>query len=130
MRLSTRFPFGLFSRTITVGETETLTVLPRLGHLTESWAARRLEAFAGADRRRGLAGPEGDFYGVREWRSGDGRRLVHWRRSARLDRLVVRQFERPRNRDVAVLLDLGSLIRPATNAWKRWNWPSALRPRC
>ncbi len=106
LRLSTRFPFGLFSRTITVAETETLTVLPRLGHLTESWAARRLEAFAGADRRRGQAGPEGDFYGVREWRSGDGRRLVHWRSSARLDRLVVRQFERPRNRDVAVVLDL------------------------
>ena len=106
VRLSTRFPFGLFSRTVTVGETETLTVLPRLGRLTESWAARRLEAFAGADRRRGQAGPEGDFYGVREWHSGDGRRLVHWRSSVRLGKLVVRQFERPRNRDVAVVLDL------------------------
>ena len=106
VRLSTRFPFGLFSRTITVGESETLIVLPRLGRLTEGWAARRLEAFAGADRRRRRSGPEGDFYGVREWRSGDGRRLIHWRSSARLGKLVVRQFERPRSRDVAVVLDL------------------------
>ena len=106
MRLSTRFPFGLFSRTITVGESETLVVFPRLGRLTEGWAARRLEALAGADRRRQRSGPEGDFYGVREWRSGDGRRLVHWRSSARLGKLVVRQFERPRSRDLAVVLDL------------------------
>jgi uncharacterized protein (DUF58 family) len=80
--------------------------LPRLGRLTESWAARRLVALAGADRGRGQAGPEGDFYGVRDWQTGDGRRLIHWRRSVRLGKLVVRQFEQPRNRDVAVVLDV------------------------
>jgi uncharacterized protein (DUF58 family) len=106
LRLSTRFPFGLFSRTISVGEPETLVVLPRLGRLTRGWAARRQEAFAGTDRRRRRAGLEGDFYGVREWHSGDGRRLIHWRSSARLGRLVVRQFEQPRSRDVAIVLDL------------------------
>jgi uncharacterized protein (DUF58 family) len=58
------------------------------------------------DRRRRKAGAEGDFYGVREWRSGDGQRLIHWRSSARLGKLVVRQFERPFNRDVALVLDL------------------------
>ena len=106
LRASTRFPFGLFSRTITLGKPETLIVLPRLGRLTRGWAARRQEAFAGTDRRRRRPGAEGDFYGVREWRSGDGRRLIHWRSSARLGKLVVRQFERPRSRDVAVVLDL------------------------
>jgi len=106
LRVSTRFPFGLFSRTITLGKPETLIVLPRLGRLTSAWATRRQEAFAGIDRRRRQPGAEGDFYGVREWRSGDGQRLVHWRSSARLGRLVVRQFERPRSRDVAIVLDL------------------------
>ena len=106
LRASTRFPFGLFSRTITLGEPETLVVLPRLGRLTQGWAARRREALAGTDRRRQQPGTEGDFYGVREWRSGDGQRLIHWRTSARAGKLVVRQFERPRSRDVAVVLDL------------------------
>jgi uncharacterized protein (DUF58 family) len=105
LRLSTRFPFGLFSRTIAIGEVERLIVLPRLGRLTAGWKTRRLDAFV-ADRRHGQAGCEGDFYGVRGWHSGDGRRLVHWRSSARLGKLVVRQFEQPRNRDVAVVLDL------------------------
>jgi uncharacterized protein (DUF58 family) len=105
-RASTRFPFGLFSRTITLGEPETLVVLPRLGRLTQGWAARRREALAGTDRRHQRPGAEGDFYGVREWRSGDGRRLIHWRSSARAGKLVVRQFERPRSRDAAIVLDL------------------------
>ncbi len=111
VRLTTRFPFGLFSRTVTDGDSETLIVLPRLGRLTEGWAARRLEAFSGTDRRR-RPGPEGDFFGVREWRAGDGRRLIHWRSSARLGKLVVRQFERPRSRDVAVVLDLWQPEKP------------------
>ena len=80
--------------------------VPRLGRLTEGWAGRRLEAFAGVDRRSFRPGPEGDFYGVREWRGGDSGRLIHWRRSARLGKLVVRQFAQPRSRDVAVIVDL------------------------
>ncbi|MBU4272236.1 MAG: DUF58 domain-containing protein [Planctomycetes bacterium] len=113
IRLSTRFPFGLFSKTITVGRPETLIVLPRLGRLTEGWTARRMEAFAGADRRRNRPGLEGDFYGVRQWRAGDGKRLIHWRSSARTGELTVRQFERPRSRDVAVVLDLWQPDPPA-----------------
>jgi uncharacterized protein (DUF58 family) len=113
LRISTQFPFGLFSRTITAGDIESLIVLPRLGRLTEGWAARRLEAIAGADRRRRRAGPDGDFYGVRQWHSGDGRRLIHWRSSARLGKLVVRQFEQPQSRDAAVVLDLWQPKRPS-----------------
>jgi uncharacterized protein (DUF58 family) len=106
LRASTRFPFGLFSRTITLDKPETLIVQPRLGRLTQGWTARRREALVGTDRRRQKPGAEGDFYGVREWRSGDGLRLIHWRSSARANKLVVRQFERPRSRDVAIVLDL------------------------
>ena len=40
---------------------------------------------------------------------------MHWRRSARLTKLVVRQFERPRNRDTAVVLDLSLPVRPSAD---------------
>ncbi len=107
LRLSTRFPFGLLERRIVFDRTDTLTVFPRLGRLTHAWIMRHREAFEGAQRRerRGSRIP-GEFYGVREWRSGDSRRWIHWRSSARLGTLVVRQFEQRRNRDVAVLVDL------------------------
>ena len=112
LRLSTRFPFGLFCRTVSLGQTDTLIVFPRLGRLTRRWATRHREAFAGTHRRERRHGPEGDFYGVRDWRAGDSRRWIHWRSSARLGKLVVRQFEQPRNRDVAVLVDLWQPKRP------------------
>ena len=115
LRLSTRFPFGLFRYTISLGSTTTLTVFPRLGRLTQSWMAHRHESFAGTDRREQRPGIEGDFYGVRPWRRGDSRRCVHWRTTARAGKLMVRQLEQPRNRDVAILLDLWQPEQPGTN---------------
>ncbi|MEE8452522.1 MAG: DUF58 domain-containing protein [Thermoguttaceae bacterium] len=115
LRLSTRFPFGLFCRTTTVGGTDTLTVFPRLGRLTRVWAARHREALTGTHRRERRHGNEGDFFGVRQWRSGDSRRQIHWRSTARTGQLVVCQLEQPRNRDVVVLVDLRSPEQPGLN---------------
>lgn len=107
VRLSTRFPFGLFRHSIQLGQTEQLVVYPRIGRLTQRWTARQQQAFEGAQRREQHSGrAEGDFYGVRPWRTGDSQRWIHWRASARHQSLVVRQFEQYRNRDLAVLLDL------------------------
>jgi uncharacterized protein (DUF58 family) len=113
MRISTRFPLGLFSRGLTIGQSETFYVYPRLGRLTRRWLARRRQALAGADRKQRKPGPEGDFYGVRQWRNGDSLRLMHWRTSARTGKFVVRQFEQAHNRDAAVLLDLWLPERPS-----------------
>jgi len=113
LKVSTHFPFGLLRRTILLGKSETLTVFPRLGRLAAGWITRQHEAFEGTHRRERRHGPDGDFYGLRPWRSGDSRRWIHWRSSARVGGLVVRQFEQPRNRDVAVLLDLWQPEQPA-----------------
>ena len=107
VRLSTRFPFGLFRREVSLGSDETLLVFPRLGRLTQGWMKRRHESFEGGHRReRRHSRVSGNFFGVREWRHGDSRRWIHWRSSARHGNLVVRQFEQHRNRDVAIVLDL------------------------
>jgi uncharacterized protein (DUF58 family) len=49
---------------------------------------------------------DGDYYGLREWRNGDSKRWIHWRTTAKLGRLAVRQFEQQHNRDLALVLDL------------------------
>jgi uncharacterized protein (DUF58 family) len=54
--------------------------------------------------KRGTA--EGEFYGLRDWRPGDSQRWIHWRTTARVNQLVVRQFEQMQNWDAALLLDL------------------------
>jgi len=116
MGISTRFPFGLFLRRRQLKETDTLVVAPRLGRLARGWIARHHEDFEGAQREpRRHSRTTGDFFGVRDWRSGDSRRWIHWRSSARHGALVVRQFERHRNSDVAVVVDLWQPGAPASD---------------
>lgn len=111
---STRFPFGLLRRSYTVAAADSLVVYPRLGRLAKAWNAWRQEVAEGARRRERYHGrASGDFFGVREWHQGDSRRWIHWRSSARHGTLVVRQFERRRNRQYAILLDLWQPRKPA-----------------
>jgi uncharacterized protein (DUF58 family) len=117
MRLSTRFPFGLFRYSMNCGTSAILTVLPRLGRLAQSWNTLRHESFAGNERRELRPGIDGDFYGLRPWQQGDSRRWIHWRTSARAGGVMVRQFEQPHSRDAAIVLDLWQPAAPnATSA--------------
>jgi uncharacterized protein (DUF58 family) len=107
LKITTRFPFGFFRRVTSIEQSDWLMVFPRLGRLTRQWRARHHESFEGVNRReRQHGGTAGDYYGVRPWRRGDSRRLIHWRSSARHGTLVVRQFDLQRNRDLAILIEL------------------------
>jgi uncharacterized protein (DUF58 family) len=114
LRVSTRFPFGLVSGAITIGGHDELLVCPRLGRLSRAWSNVIEGAKAGQARtqhRKGLV--DGEFYGLRDWRPGDSPRWIHWRTTAKLAKLSVRQFEQQRNRDVALVLDLHRPDRPS-----------------
>jgi uncharacterized protein (DUF58 family) len=106
LRVSTRFPLALVRGQITLSANAACIVAPRLGKLLPEWASLLDAELVGDQRRhpqRGLS--DGDYYGLRPWQSGDSLRWVHWRTTAKLGRPVVRQFERRKNRDVALLLD-------------------------
>jgi uncharacterized protein (DUF58 family) len=45
------------------------------------------------------------FYGLREFRTGENPRLIHWKSSARLGRPLVREMEDEDTRQVWILLD-------------------------
>lgn len=113
-RVSTQFPFGLVRRSRMLDVTDRVLVYPRTGWLTPRWQARQHESFEGTHRvERRQSNASGDLYGVREWRHGDSRRWIHWRSSAKLGNLVVRQFEQNRNRDLALLVDLWQPAEPS-----------------
>lgn len=108
-QVSTRFPLGLFRYRMTVYQRDNVIVYPRLGRLTFAWRRFQESTDTGAarlSRRQGAL--EGEFYGLRDWRSGDSRRWLHWRTSARRQTPVVRQFEQRRNQNLVIVLDLGS----------------------
>jgi uncharacterized protein (DUF58 family) len=105
--VSTRFPLGLFRRFAVLARVDKLVVWPRLGELTalsRPGADLADQVSRQMHRQRGMV--EGDFYGLRDWRSGDSRRWIHWPTSARTGELMVRQFERHRAPDLAVVVDL------------------------
>jgi uncharacterized protein (DUF58 family) len=119
LKISTRFPFGLFRFTVSfkkkpkatskatdTAATDTVLVLPRLGKLSRRWMLRQHESFSGTHHRERTPGRDGDFYGVRPWQRGDSRRWLHARTTARVGVPMVRQFEQPRNRDLALVIDL------------------------
>lgn len=46
-----------------------------------------------------------DFYGVREYRTGDPLERIHWRSTARRGELVIREFEAEKSNRLVILLD-------------------------
>jgi uncharacterized protein (DUF58 family) len=107
VHVSTRFPLGLLRRSIQLDAVDRLVVYPRVGQLTDKWTQLVQSRRVGSRHTRHRHGlVEGDFYGLRDWRSGDSRRWIHWRTSARRGSLKIRQFEQQRNQNLALLVDL------------------------
>ena len=105
-KVSNRFPFGLLRSQFKLGS-EDVFVAPQIGNLTPTWDRRLQSKVVGSEsveRRKGFENEE--FYGLREWRSGDSQRQIHWRSTARQGRLMVKEHDQRSNRDLAVVLDL------------------------
>ncbi len=112
--LMTTFPFSLFSSRQAADEVAELHVFPELLTLRGRWQQRlssRSGGVATTARRSGAV--EGDFFGLREWQTGDSPKWIHWRTTARLNELAVRQFEQQRRFDTCVLVDAFESEKPA-----------------
>jgi len=118
--IASRYPLGLVEGSCYLDMPDRLVVFPRIGKLSRHWRDL-IEAeqvgHQSTRHRRGLT--EGDFYGLREWRNGDSQRWIHWRTTAKLGALAVRQFEQRRSCDVALVLDLFSPASPTEEQSER-----------
>ena len=94
-------PLGFFRFRRTGANGEVGLVLPRFASLSSSPQARELEASVSAPR----SGSGMELFGVREYRPGDPLRRIHWRSSARLGELVVREYEPPGVQTVGIFCD-------------------------
>lgn len=107
LQVVTRYPLGLLRRTLMVDDNQTITVYPRLGRLTRQWHSLDRQSTLGQRpvRHRQNSSHE-DFFSLRDWRSGDNRRSIHRRTSARRGSLVIREFQQQQQRDLLILVDL------------------------
>ena len=101
VRVTTRFPFGLFVKSSRLLLDHDVVVFPAVRPLPAPWRRRLAAAGARPVRRRGRGH---DLYNLRDYRAGDDRRLIHWRSSAKTGTLVVRELEAETALDTRLVL--------------------------
>jgi uncharacterized protein (DUF58 family) len=102
MMLRTRYPFGLIEKGWPQRVPGELLVYPAVVPIDVRRILGGAEGLGTRDRRLGR-GAEID--GLREHREGDEARSIHWRRTAALDRLVVREHAAEARARLTLLLD-------------------------
>ena len=102
VRLSTRFPFGIFVKAGRVALDEEVLVFPAVGPPPDHLLRQAGGAGAAPSRRRGRGS---DLYNLRDYVAGDDPRLIHWRSSAKTAVLTVRELEAETALDTRIVLD-------------------------
>lgn len=105
-KVSTSFPFSLLQCQRNHDDWVHLDIYPQRVSLKRNWRRHLLSRVGGATvaaRRQGAN--NGEFFGLREWQTGDSLRQIHWRTTARLGAPAVRQFEQQRRFDACLLVD-------------------------
>jgi uncharacterized protein (DUF58 family) len=101
VRLETRFPFGLFTKSRALDLPGEVLVFPALRQVTLPTPRGRRQG----DAATSSLGRRGDFFALKEYKDGDDRRAIHWRTSAKAGQLLVRELEEESQRRVALFLD-------------------------
>ena len=106
IRLSMGFPFGIFNKSVVIPAETDLIVLPALGRLRGDVirASRMADSPGGGLSMSGARGDD-EFYGLREFRTGDNPRRIHWRRSAQTGQLMIREFANTREAQIWCVVD-------------------------
>jgi len=101
-RVATRFPFGLFEKSMELASEDELLVYPAIDRYRLPPDPRQ----GGPGGQVALGRGQGDeIMGLRPMRDGDDPRDIYWRRSTTADRMVVRERARERERTVELFID-------------------------
>jgi uncharacterized protein (DUF58 family) len=103
VKITTRFPFGLFMKGKEEVLPEEALVLPSIskGRLSHSGTGAQS---VGASTLSGR-GFGGGLYGLREYSLADDARHIHWKSAARSERLLSKEFERESDELVVVVFE-------------------------
>ncbi len=102
-RISTKFPFALFRKSLEVDCPGEVIVFPAIHPVNPPQPSGRV----GGEDTQARQGRRGEFFGLRELRDGDDPRDIHWRSSAHKGRLMVREYEEEAQRRATILVENG-----------------------
>jgi uncharacterized protein (DUF58 family) len=112
IQLQVRSPMGLWRRNQFADEPATVRVYPNFAAVSKYAllaTEERLSQIGVLKQRRRGQGSE--FHQLREYRQGDALRQVDWRASARVHKLISREYQDERDQRVVFLLDCGRRMR-------------------
>jgi uncharacterized protein (DUF58 family) len=106
IRVSTTFPFGILRKSIIVAQPGRVLIYPKMYRLRRKalWDIHSRDMVGSRNSNEG--GGSEEFYGLREYRSGDSMRRIDWRHSARTGKLVCRDMTRLTPPKLMLLLDV------------------------
>jgi uncharacterized protein (DUF58 family) len=102
VRVSTRFPFGLFLKSRTIFAPGDALVFPAIEAVQSEVPSAGGESSERSTARSRTG--SSDVSGLREWEIGDSLRRVHWKSSLRRDRLHVRTQQEDHQAEIEVRL--------------------------
>jgi uncharacterized protein (DUF58 family) len=105
LRISSGDPLGLFKAERVVGETESITVYPAPVPL-DDFVLSTSDQTGDAPEYRATSQITPNVVSVRRYVIGDSLNRIHWKSSAKLNRLMVKEFETEVHGDLWIVLDL------------------------
>jgi hypothetical protein len=105
MKLRSKGPFSLFNTGRTLAIPSEILIYPKYHPLKR---IRLLESRGFADKQARRVGVSSEVIGTREYHHGDTLRQIHWRSTARVGRLVVKEFSDNDQLTMTVVLDLAT----------------------
>jgi len=131
LKVDSSYPLGLLHIERELAPDAAVSILPLVGaidlELFRYWLTRQ-EAGAGETHRpsRQATPGDGDVRGLRPYRPGDSPREVHWKTAARLNVLVVREYDRTEPMDLVLILDPWLPDSEDPEATRRLEWVLSL----
>lgn len=110
--LRLRSPLGLWRRMLRAGDTTPVRVFPNFAPVkkyAELAMGHRLTQLGIHQRRR--RGEGSAFHQLRDYREGDSLRQIDWKATARMRRLISKDYQEERDQQVVFLLDCGRRMR-------------------
>lgn len=105
-------PLGLWVGRRTPTLSTTLRVFPNLARIgRDVLPAMQDRRAAAGGRRRPRRGEGAEFHQLRGYHQGDGLRRIDWKATARMRKLIAREYEDERDRHLVFLLDTGRRMR-------------------
>jgi uncharacterized protein (DUF58 family) len=103
---STSFPFGFIKRAVVRRANDELLVLPAIGRVDSQLLEKCRSVDTVGPSVRPRRGGQDEFYGVKEYRSGENPRHIYWKRSARSPgQLVIREMTQVAPPKLLLLID-------------------------